>query len=418
MRYTELPSSQGSFHANGQETMRAQPTAEVLPQTSSTRESGPPIEWLALLECATPRCTPDRLSNLIRDSFDWPLFLQSAEHHGLTLLLAENVKNLDRSLIPPQALVKLRELQRSHAVFALQLTAELFRVLECFAASGIDVLVTKGPALSVRCYGKPDMRQYGDIDLIVRESDIRRATQAMIDLKHEPRVPVSAIDAKKSPGEYVFRKPGTDILIEFHTERTFRYHPRRLPIEELFQRRAFVAIDGRDVPALSPEDELVLICVHGAKHFWERLMWTADVAALISKQVPDWSRAMAAAQEVGAERILRLGLRLASDVLGAQLPAQLEPSVLSDRTVAKLASQIQNRLASHEPREIGVIERAAFRIRMRGGLFAGAAYLLRLSLSPTEEDWTPGKEGNRPAFIDAVGRPLRLAKKHSRRSDN
>jgi hypothetical protein len=55
---------------------------------------------------------------------------------------------------------------------------------------------------------------------------------------------------------------------------------------------------------------------------------------------------------------------------------------------------------------------------MRGGLFAGMAYLLRLSLSPTEEDWTSGKEGNRPAVFDAISRPLRLAKKHARRSSN
>jgi hypothetical protein len=343
--------------------------------------------------------------------------LQRAEDHGLTLLLAENVKNLDRSLVPPEMLVKLQELRRAQAVFALQLTAELFRVLQRFAASGIDVLLTKGPALSVRCYGKPDMRQYGDLDFIVRESDIRRATQAMVELAYEPRIPLSAIDAKKSPGEYVFRKPGTNVLVEFHTERTFRYHPRPLPIEKVFHRRTFVGIDGREVPALSLEDELVLVCVHGAKHFWERLMWIADVAALISgRQGPDWTCAIAAAREVGAERILHLGLKLASDVLGAQLPVQLEPVVHSDRAVAKLADRVKHRLASCEPREIGVLERAVFRMKMRGGLFAGATYLLRLSLSPTEEDWTPGREGSRSAVRDAVGRPLRLAKKHSRRS--
>jgi Uncharacterised nucleotidyltransferase len=281
------------------------------------------------------------------------------------------------------------------------------------------VLLTKGPALSVRCYGKPDMRQYGDIDLVVRDADIRRATEAMTDLAYEPRVPLKAIDAKKSPGEYAFRKSGTNVLVEFHTERTFRYHPRRLPIENLFQRRAFVTIDGRAVPALSLEDELVLICVHGAKHFWERLMWIADVAALISaRQDPDWTRAIAAACEVGAERILHLGMKLASDVLGADLPAQLKPIIQSDRGVAKLAARIKHRLASSEPREIGVLGRAVFRMKMRGGLLAGATYLLRLSLSPTEEDWTPGREGNRSALMEAVGRPLRLAKKHSRRSSH
>jgi hypothetical protein len=280
-------------------------------------------------------------------------------------------------------------------------------------------LVTKGPALSVRCYGDPGLRQYGDLDLVVREADIRRATQAMLELGYEPRIPLAAIDAKKMPGEYAFRKSGTHLLVEFHTERTFRYHPRPLQIENLFQRRASVTIDNREVPALSLEDELVLICVHGAKHFWERLMWIADVAALISsRHAPDWDRVVAVAREVGAERILRLGLRLASDLLGAKLPAQLETSVQTDRAVAKLAAQITSRLASREAHAIGILQRAAFRIRMCSGFLAGAAYLLRLSLSPTEEDWTAGKEGNHPAFVEALSRPLRLARKHSRRSSD
>src|SRR5438445_7073788 len=164
--------------------MQPRASSDISSQSSTMHESEPLAEWVALLECATLRSKPDRLSDLIRHSFNWPLFLQSAEDHGLTLLLAEHVKNLDRSLVPPEALVKLQQSQRAHAVFALQLTAELFRVLERFAAAGIDVLLTKGPALSVRCYGKPDMRQYGDIDLVVREADIRRATEAMTDLAY------------------------------------------------------------------------------------------------------------------------------------------------------------------------------------------------------------------------------------------
>jgi hypothetical protein len=110
-----------------------------------------------------------------------------------------------------------------------------------------------------------------------------------------------------------------------------------------------------------------------------------------------------------------LGLRIACEVLGAELPEQVEADVRSDRAVTKLAAQIESRLASREPRALGIVQRAAFRIRMRGGFLPGAAYLLRLSLSPTEEDWTLGKEGNRPALLDAISRPLRLARKHRRR---
>ncbi len=396
--------------------MNSLPTTETSPRSPLRQNSSWPAEWLALLECAGPCPNLNRLASLLQGTFRWPVFLRSAEEHRVQPLVAASINHLDHALIPPEVRDKLRELQRAQAFFTLELTAELFRLLEHFANASIQVLITKGPALAVRCYGEPGMRQYGDLDLVVREADIRRATQAMVELAYQPRVPLTAIDAKKTVGEYTFLKAGTDLLVEFHTERTFRYHPRPLQMEKLFERSAFVVIDGREVPALSLEDELVLICVHGAKHFWERLMWIADVAALISMQPLDWDRALAVANEVGAQRILRLGLRLAADLLDADLPAHLEATVQSDRTVAKLAAQIESRLAHRELHEIGIFQRAAFRVRMRGGFLSGLAYLLRLSLTPTEEDWTSGKEGDRRALVDAISRPLRLARKHSRPS--
>lgn len=396
--------------------MHAPATPQRISQTSSRQDPSRQTEWLALLQCTSPRADLDRLASLVQSPFSWPVFLQGAEEHRVIPLVGANVKHLDHALIPPQIRDKLRELQPVQTLFALQLTAELFRLLAKLADAGIQVLITKGPALAVRCYGEPGMRQYGDLDLVVREADIRRATQAMLAFAYEPRVPLTAIDAQKTAGEYAFRKHGTDLLIEFHTERTFRYHPRPLQIEKVFERSAFVTIDGREVPVLSLEDELVLICVHGAKHFWERLMWIADVAALISRQQMDWDRVLAVANEVGAQRILHLGLRLAADLLDAELPAHLKAAVQSDRTVAKLAAQIESRLAHPEFHGIGILQRTAFRVQMRGGLFPGLAYLLRLSLTPTEEDWSPEEEGNRSALLDAISRPVRLAKKHSRRS--
>ena len=387
-------------------------------KTLPTHEHRQSAEWLALLECAAPEANVDHLADLLQGSFDWRVLLQDAESHGVMPLLAKRVMNLDGALVPQDIRHRLRDSRRAYTACSLRMTAELYRLLERLAETGIEALVTKGPALSVRCYGDPSMRQYSDLDLVVREADIRRATQAMLGFDYCPRVPLTAIEAKKIPGEYAFRKSGTQLLLEFHTERTFRYHPRPLQIEKIFQRRAAVAVDGRDVPALSLEDELVLICVHGAKHFWRRLMWIADVAALIARQAPDWERALTVAREVGAERILRLGLHLASQVLGAELPEQVEADVRSDRTVAKLGEQIESRLASSERHTIGILQRAAFRTKMRGGLFPGAAYLLRLSVSPTEEDWTPGNEGNRSALVEAISRPFRLARKHSRRSGN
>jgi hypothetical protein len=369
-----------------------------------------------LVECASPHPRAARLSELLQPSIDWPALVARAEQHSVLVLIAEWLKN-QQPEAPDEIRETLLEWQRRQTVFALGLTAEMFHLLEQFAGLDIATLVTKGPALSVRCYGDPGIRQYGDIDLIVRDADMQRVTEAMIARGYAPKVPLSAIKASKFPGEYAFRKPATDLLVEFHTERTFRYHPRRLSIERLFARCSFVMIDGRAVPALSIEDELVLICIHGAKHFWERLMWIADVAALISRNAVDWVRAGAAAHEVGAEKILRLGLRLAMDVAGAALPEQVAAQVRADSSATRLAAQIAKRLGARDSRKIGIVERAAFRARIRGGFWDGFVYLVRLSLSPTEEDWVTGAETQRSWLLDALGRPVRLARKHGRNSE-
>jgi len=53
-----------------------------------------------------------------------------------------------------------------------------------------------------------------------------------------------------------------------------------------------------------------------------------------------------------------------------------------------------------------------FRTRMRGGLFRGGAYLLRLTLSPTEEDWKENTGKKQGKIVETLGRPLRLARKY------
>ena len=371
-------------------------------------------EWLVLLECANPSPAAGRLSELLAHSVDWPALLGLADDHGMLPLLAKRLQDVDDAMVPPEIRQKLRDWQRAQAIFTLSMTAELFRLLDRFAASGVETLLTKGPVLSMRCYGDPGLRQYSDLDLIVRGREIARSTEEMIALGYEPKVPLAAIQAQKLPGEYVFARRDTKLLVEFHTEHTFRYYPRPLTVETLFERQTRVQVDGHGVPSLSTEDELLLICIHGAKHFWEQLMWIADVAALVSRQSVDWGRATSAAREVDAERMLRLGLLLASDVLGVPLPANVAADIGSDTAVARALKRIVKRLPAAASEPLGLFERAAFRLRMRGGFLAGPAYLLRLSLSPTEEDWASGSEEKRSWLLDAAGRPFRLARKYGR----
>ena len=371
-------------------------------------------EWSALLECASLVRDCQRLSGSLA-SADWARLLALAEEHGVTGHLTSCLRNLEETLVPPEVWQTLVERQRAQIFFTLQLMAELFRILELFALEGIGALVIKGPVLAVRAYGNPAMRRYGDLDLLVRQRDIRRATELMGAAGYAAAVPLTAIDSGKIPGQYLFSQPDSKLIVELHNDLTLRYFPRRLPLEDCFARQVRVPLDGREAPALSVEDELVLICIHGAKHFWERLMWIADVAALVSRQTGiDWERVEDSAKAVGAERMLHIGLRLASDLLRAQLPGKVQAVVQADVAAGRLAEQVCQWLHPAGSAPPGLFHRAAFRMRMRGGLISAPVYLLRLSFSPTEEDWQKGSQLSQNRFLDVLRRPFRLVRKYSR----
>jgi len=338
-----------------------------------------------------------------------------AEAHGVAGHLTACLRSLDEDLVPSEVRQTLVDSRRAQNFFTLRLTAELFRILDRFTSEGIGALVVKGPVLAVQAYGDPAMRAYGDLDLLVHQRDIRRATELLSAAGFSPAVPLSAIDAGRIPGQYLFSKPDSKLIVELHNHLTLRYFPRRLPIEEFFARQIRVRLDGHEAPALAVEDELVLICIHGAKHFWERLMWIADVAALVSRQTGiDWQRIADSAQAVEAERMLHTGLRLASDLLKARLPDKVLAMVQADAVSARLVERTLKWLPAAGSAPPGLLERATYRRGMRGGLISGPAYLLRLSLSPTEEDWKNGAEEKRHRFLDALRRPFRLARKYGR----
>lgn len=373
-------------------------------------------EWIALRECVCPLSDKEQLGQYLT-GLDCSRLLLLAEAHGVVGQLAACLNKLDAPLIPSEIRQALLERQREQNFLTLRLTGELFRLLELFNRNEIRALVIKGPVLAVQAYADPGMRSYGDLDLLVQQGDIRRATQLMIASGYQAAVSVDAIQAGKIPGQYLFSKPDSKLLVELHNDLTLRYFPCPLPIEDFFARQIRVRLDAHEVPATSLEDHLVLICVHGAKHFWERLGLIADVAGFVARQTSiSWERAGASARAVQGEHLLHTGLRLAMDILRAELPEQIGARVRKDAVATKLAARVVHWLLPAGYAPPSLFERAAFRLCMRGSFLAAPGYLLRLSLSPTEEDWQTSGQGSQNRFLEALRRPFRLARKYGRHS--
>lgn len=371
-------------------------------------------EWRILLACAAPVAEPDPIHKRIDGAIDWDGLLSLAELHGLLPLLAQRVENCETlsPLISAGFRQRLREKRCAQILSNLSMMAELFRLSDRFEKAGIETVAVKGPTLAAQAFGDTSLRQYSDLDFVVRHEAVLRAMQVMGSAGFVTEIPPHMAAAGRVPGQFLFVSRERNLIVELHTERTLRYFPRPLPLNDFFARRVRIPLEGREVAAFSAEDTLSFICVHGSKHLWERLMWVADVAALVSRPGSfGWYRALATAKETGSECMVHLGLRLAMDALKTPLPKEIREAVVADNTARKLAGEVLEQFTAGEQAMRSLLARALFRARMCGGFLRGPAYLLRLSLAPTEEDWIDARAAG---WLEALRRPLRLARKYRR----
>jgi hypothetical protein len=119
------------------------------------------------------------------------------------------------------------------------------------------------------------------------------------------------------------------------------------------------------VLTLSPEDLILFLCVHGAKHEWDQLIWVCDVAETI-RAYPglDWTTVQQRAAETGSLRMLQLGLFLAHEIAGVGLP--LEAAVLAAHPAAPdLARQAWSRMLDPIERKPGLVQHLRFHVGVR-----------------------------------------------------
>jgi hypothetical protein len=344
-------------------------------------------EMRLLLLCARTRLDSDTAEEIratVRHGLDWPYLFAAADKGYLAPLLFFHLSSVCTG-VPQPWIEQLTETFRKNSVRTLYLTTELFRILDGFGASGIQVVPYKGPVLAAQAYGDVALRQFDDLDVILRQGDLPKAHDVMRSLGYRAQFPESLErdTARRFPGEYAFLHEGGRSRVELHTKCTLRHFPTPLNFDELAERLEVVSLAGRAVQTFSAEDGLSILCVHAAKDFWERLSWVVDIAELA--QIPrgiDWEQARLEARRLGAERMMNLGLLLACDLLGTALPEETLRRVQADRAANSLAVQVRDRLLGERAPKTDLVHRAWFRVCAARSFPAGVRYLLRLAIPP------------------------------------
>jgi hypothetical protein len=347
---------------------------------------------------------------------DWHYLLRAAYRHGLMPLLYWNLSSACPTIVPEAILSELRDYCQNNSRRNLFFTGELLKLLNVFEMHGIRAIPYKGPVLANSAYGNIGLREFCDLDILVRSQDALRARTLLGSLGYQSRLHLTGAQEAAfihNRCEYTLSHSEDDLLVEIQWNIVPRYFSIPLDFDRLWKRLERVSIGGKEVVSLSAEDLLWILCVHGSKHLWNRLEWICGVAELIRTSEPlDWKRVIDDAKELGAEKMLRLGLYLANDLLGAVLPREILQSVRGDPMVKSLAAQVVEGLFREAQDSPGTYKSILFHLRAREHWKDRMRYCFRFAVTPNVEDWESVSLPRYLFFLYYPLRAIRLAGKY------
>ncbi len=382
-------------------------------------------ELSLLLACAHIPAEPETIESLAQE-VDWPAFVELARWHGVSPLVFHSLNKCGLGPEADEARTALQGDFQWNALNASRLSMELGSVVRFLEERGMPSVPFKGAALAASSYGNLWLRQFSDLDLLVRPEDALEAKRALAERGYRSDLPMSdrqeALLVRHSPFAYSFALflEGGPMEIDLHwrfAESGHAAYPPRLrdPWSRLIETR----IHSASVHTLGPEDELLLVSAHAAKHGWERLRWICDIAQVVSTHPDlDWDDVLAAVSEAGTigERTLLTSLAIADAMFNLRLPAQIRARFESDRIVQRIAGEVLCGLGSTDeewplwwPRSF---QSDAYFLRMADGLGARLAYLARFCiwriLAPDAKDRAAVALPGPLSFLYYLLRPARL----------
>ena len=134
-----------------------------------------PREFQLLLYCARSRPDAGSVRDLVSKGIDWQILLKLAAQHCVRPMLLQTLKSVCWDAVPPKIQLELTLFNKANVQKNLLFTGELLQLLGLFQQNAIPIAAFKGPVLAHSVYGHISLREFSDLDIIVREADLSKA---------------------------------------------------------------------------------------------------------------------------------------------------------------------------------------------------------------------------------------------------
>lgn len=334
----------------------------------------------------------ERMEQLLRGPLNWQTVLDRSLWHRIRPLTFRHLGSLPAGTVPAAVLEVLGQQVQELDKRNEKLLKSLHEIAALFEKASLPMLVFKGPTLAIDAYGDEKLRECGDLDMLIRPTDFPQVRQMLVSEGFSCLWDRVDSVRKRQLFACEFQRNGTEL--DVHWDLAPGWHNYKVDFDRFWEEgRAFEA-DGYFTRKLRPEDAIEVLCIHGTRHWWERLRWICDIAELVdSNQITDWDRLEQSTSADRCRRSVSLGLFLASDLLDARLPQDIRKKLDHSPVIKRLAAQVScwlgNADQASEARKLP--GRFLFRMRLCDRLrdrFPQLAHYL-LTLPSRSANWNP-----------------------------
>jgi hypothetical protein len=295
-----------------------------------------------LLFCLQPDKSPEVLAQIRavtqQPQFNWSDLVSYAHSQGVLLLLHEGLNHAGAAM--PQSIAEeLQMFRRARSMNNISLLQELARVIQILTQHNIPVLTFKGPTLALTAYQNIGLRQFGDLDILVRSQDFLRSLDLLVDVGGYQRDRQLTYLKPQREAQFLMADHEASLSrrnanIDVHQSMLPGYFLRAdFEFESLYAQATSINLGQGVAKTLSAEDMLLYLCIHGSKECWSSLKWVCDIAMFIHTHPDlDWLSILHKADHLCGKRIVFISLLLANRLLATELPAILWDGIYADRT--------------------------------------------------------------------------------------
>ena len=297
------------------------------------------------------------------------------------------------------------------------MSAELIRIMKLLGENDIEALAFKGPILAQMAYGNITLRQYVDLDVLVKKEDIYKIDRLLKDRGYRRVLEITPAQEEvymRYAHDLGLYHPQSAVHFEMHWSLMDDDYPMQIDLDTIWENPQTIKINQQEIKAFPTEELLFYLCIHGSKHLWERIEWIKDIDLLIRTQEIDWEIVISRSRDTGFEKMVYLGFTLSEQLFGTPLPPNIRQHIVQLEILDDLSAFVLQSWQSSP----GIFQTTAVMLKLFPGRKEKLIYLNKILIKPSLNEYWAVDFPKGFYWVYYFVRPAMLLKKYLTRKNN